>query len=177
MAGDESQRREEIDAHTLGEGYGSGRDEIPGHAAGRGDSDIGSAEHDGHCRDGHDADEKPHARDGGNRDGDGDGDGEDGLDAEAQAGLPGGRPRSRASSTRSRTLSVVPRAKRRGLFGQLALIPEVRRPYDYTNRTKWTITSIVAMAAAGAPVGSAIFYRTDFHWLALYCVPPRIRFS
>ncbi|KAF7530454.1 hypothetical protein G7054_g9570 [Neopestalotiopsis clavispora] len=68
------------------------------------------------------------------------------------------RGTSRASSTRSRALSIVPRAKRRGLFGRLAVLPEVHRPYDYSRRTKWTITFIVAIAAAAAPMGSAIFY-------------------
>jgi hypothetical protein len=69
------------------------------------------------------------------------------------------RAQSRASSTRSRPLSIVPRAKRRGLFAQLAFLPEVDRPYDYSNRAKWTITTFVAIAAAAAPMGSAIFYR------------------
>lgn len=69
------------------------------------------------------------------------------------------RGTSRASSTRSRALSVVPRSQRRGLLAKLAVIPEVQRPYDYSNRTKWTITLIVAVAAAAAPMGSAIFYR------------------
>lgn len=68
------------------------------------------------------------------------------------------RGASRASSTRSRALSVVPRSQRRGLLAKLAVIPEVQRPYDYSNRTKWTITLIVAVAAAAAPMGSAIFY-------------------
>jgi hypothetical protein len=64
-----------------------------------------------------------------------------------------------ASSTRSRTASIVPRSRRRGLFGRFTVIPEVDRPYDYRNKTKWTITLVVALAAAGAPLGSAIFYR------------------
>ncbi|KAK2065473.1 MFS general substrate transporter [Colletotrichum caudatum] len=68
------------------------------------------------------------------------------------------RPRSRASSTRSRALSVVARSKRRGLFAQLATIPEVDNPYNYTNKTKWTITLIIALAAAVSPMGSSIFY-------------------
>lgn len=72
------------------------------------------------------------------------------------------RGASRASSTRSRALSIVPRSQRRGLLAKLAVIPEVQRPYDYSNRTKWTITLIVAVAAAAAPMGSAIFYRESF---------------
>jgi hypothetical protein len=72
------------------------------------------------------------------------------------------RPRpskSEASSVRSRTLSVVPRSERRGLLGRLSIIPEVERPYDYRNSTKWLITFIVALAASAAPLGSAIFFR------------------
>ncbi|KAK1970426.1 major facilitator superfamily transporter [Colletotrichum eremochloae] len=68
------------------------------------------------------------------------------------------RTRSRASSTRSRALSIVARSKRRGLFAQLAAIPEVDNPYNYTNKTKWTITLIIALAAAVSPMGSSIFY-------------------
>ncbi|KAI8310117.1 MFS transporter [Colletotrichum sp. SAR11_59] len=81
------------------------------------------------------------------------------LDADpSAAAAPAAKTRSRASSTRSRALSIVPRSKRRGLFGQLAIIPEVDRPYDYTNKTKWTITLIIALAAAVSPMGSSIFY-------------------
>lgn len=69
------------------------------------------------------------------------------------------RTRSRASSTRSRPLTIVPRSKRRGLFGRFALVPEVERPYDYKNSTKWTITAAISLATAAAPMGSSIFYR------------------
>lgn len=69
------------------------------------------------------------------------------------------RSQSRASSARSRPLVVVPRAQRRGLFARLVLIPEVERPYDYSRKTKWLITLIVAVAAAGGPIGSNIMYR------------------
>ncbi|GKT90844.1 major facilitator superfamily transporter [Colletotrichum tofieldiae] len=74
------------------------------------------------------------------------------------AGDAPARTRSRASSTRSRALSIVARSKRRGLFAQLAAIPEVDNPYNYTNKTKWTITLIIALAAAVSPMGSSIFY-------------------
>ncbi|XXH03400.1 hypothetical protein Hte_009801 [Hypoxylon texense] len=80
------------------------------------------------------------------------------VDEEAATATPAARVRSQASSTRSRALSVVPRLKRRGLFAQLTLVPEVDRPYDYPNKVKWTITAFVAMAACAAPMGSAIFY-------------------
>lgn len=66
---------------------------------------------------------------------------------------------SRASSIFSRTRTVVPRAHRRGLFGRFAVIPEIERPQEYTNKTKWIITAIVALAAAAAPIGAGIFYR------------------
>ena len=69
------------------------------------------------------------------------------------------RTRSRASSNLSRALTIVPRASRRGLFGSLALVPEVERPYDYKNSTKWTITAAISLATAAAPMGSSIFYR------------------
>lgn len=69
------------------------------------------------------------------------------------------RAQSRASSARSRPLTIVPRAKRRGLFARFAVIPEVERPYDYSRKTKWTITAIVALAAAGGPIGSNLMYR------------------
>lgn len=82
-----------------------------------------------------------------------------GMMADTEAPPPRSRTQSRASSTRSRPLTVVPRAERRGLFAQLTLIPEVERPYDYSRKTKWTITAIVALAAAGGPIGSNIMYR------------------
>ncbi|KAF9882113.1 MFS multidrug resistance [Colletotrichum karsti] len=71
----------------------------------------------------------------------------------AAAGIPVTR-----TSTRSGPPVLIPRSKRRGLFGQLAVIPEVESPYTYTNKTKWTITLIIALAAAMAPMGSSIFY-------------------
>jgi hypothetical protein len=79
--------------------------------------------------------------------------------APGQVTQPDARSKSRSSSARSRPLSIVPRSKRRGLLGRFAIIPEVERPHEYRNGTKWAITAIVALAAAAAPVGSAIFYR------------------
>lgn len=81
------------------------------------------------------------------------------VDEEAAATAPAERSRSQASSARSRPMSIVPRLKRRGLFAQLTLVPEVERPYEYPNKIKWTITAFVALAACAAPMGSAIFYR------------------
>jgi hypothetical protein len=75
---------------------------------------------------------------------------------------------SRASSIFSRGgTAIIPRNQRRGLFGRVTVIPEIERPYDYTNKTKWTITAIVALAAAAAPMGSGIFYRMFFPSLYL----------
>ncbi|OAA68113.1 major facilitator superfamily transporter multidrug resistance [Niveomyces insectorum RCEF 264] len=77
--------------------------------------------------------------------------------------------RSRPSSTFSRTPTVVPRSQRRGLFGRFAILPEIERPYEYDNKTKWTITLIVSLTGAAGPLGSAIFYPAlaelsiDFH--------------
>lgn len=81
------------------------------------------------------------------------------ADEEAAAAAPKERAASRASSARSRPLSIVPRLERRGLLAQLTFVPEVEHPYDYPNRIKWTITVFVALAACAAPMGSAIFYR------------------
>lgn len=67
--------------------------------------------------------------------------------------------KSKPSSVHSRLVTVVPRSKRRGLLAKFAIIPEVERPYDYKNSTKWLITLLVALAAAAAPMGSSIFFR------------------
>ncbi|KAK4033754.1 hypothetical protein C8A01DRAFT_49733 [Parachaetomium inaequale] len=69
---------------------------------------------------------------------------------------PSSRPQSQRGPSLANT-NTVPRAQRRGLLGRLTLIPEVERPYEYKNSTKWAITAIVALAAAGAPMGSGIF--------------------
>ncbi|TVY29592.1 MFS transporter [Lachnellula hyalina] len=67
-------------------------------------------------------------------------------------------PAPDGSEVLSRALSIVPRSRRRGLLGRFAcIIPEVERPYEYKNSTKWFITFIIALAAAAAPMGSAIF--------------------
>ena len=68
-------------------------------------------------------------------------------------------PISRTSTQQSRTLVIVPRSKRRGLFARFALVPEAERPYDYKNSTKWFITLVVALAGAAAPFGSGVFFR------------------
>ena len=53
----------------------------------------------------------------------------------------------------------VPRSRRRGFLGRLAVLAEVEDPKHYPNRTKWYLTFVVALAAAAAPLGSAIFFR------------------
>ncbi|KAF5023973.1 hypothetical protein F66182_3959 [Fusarium sp. NRRL 66182] len=68
------------------------------------------------------------------------------------------RPRSRASSLRSRNPAAVPRPKRRGLFAGVTLVPEITYPPDYRNSTKWWLTGIIALATAAAPLGSTIVY-------------------
>ncbi|RBR17298.1 uncharacterized protein FIESC28_06534 [Fusarium coffeatum] len=65
---------------------------------------------------------------------------------------------SRASSARSKALSVVPRSKRRGLLARFTLVPEIAHPPDYKSSTKWCLTFIVALATAAAPLGSTIVY-------------------
>lgn len=52
----------------------------------------------------------------------------------------------------------MPRARRRGLLARFAVVPEVERPYDCANSTKWGITTVAAVAAVAAPLGSSIFY-------------------
>lgn len=71
------------------------------------------------------------------------------------------RSRSRASTTRSKTLNIVPRSQRRGLLSRFAIVPEAESPYEYKNSTKWGITLTIALATAAAPLGSSIFYRTQ----------------
>ncbi|KAK2753048.1 hypothetical protein FQN55_005008 [Onygenales sp. PD_40] len=52
----------------------------------------------------------------------------------------------------------VPRNKMRGLLARFSVLPEVKEPKKYPRRTKWMVTFIVAIGAAAAPFGSAIFY-------------------
>lgn len=64
----------------------------------------------------------------------------------------------------SRTVSnpppvFVPRRRRRGLFAQLAVLPEVEEPRHYPRKTKWLVTFVIAIAGMAAPMGSAIFFR------------------
>ncbi|KAI9692167.1 MAG: hypothetical protein M1822_006397 [Bathelium mastoideum] len=54
------------------------------------------------------------------------------------------------------SVQKIPRSKRRGLLAQLALLPEVDDPKNYSRGKKWTITFIISIAAAAAPTGSGI---------------------
>ena len=62
----------------------------------------------------------------------------------------------------------VPVSERRGLFARFAIVAEITDPRDYPNRTNWFVTFVVAFAAAAAPVGSGIIFRT-YSPLALFC--------
>ena len=64
------------------------------------------------------------------------------------------------TNTPKKPLVKVARSQRRGLFARFALIAEVTEPKDYKNSTKWFITFIIGIAAAAAPVGSAIIFPT-----------------
>ncbi|KXL49701.1 hypothetical protein M433DRAFT_74891 [Acidomyces richmondensis BFW] len=69
------------------------------------------------------------------------------------------RSKSRAQSTRSsvRQEAVkVPRAERRGLLARFCMMAEVNDPYAYNRSKKWTITFIIALAGAAAPMGSSL---------------------
>jgi len=68
-------------------------------------------------------------------------------------------PRLQRKSTEIGPAVKVSRLKRRGLFGQLALVAEVENPKTYPRKTKWFITFVVALAGSTAPMGSSIFFR------------------
>jgi hypothetical protein len=81
---------------------------------------------------------------------------------EEETEIPRTKSRSRSLSRISSVqdgVVIIPRLKRRGLLGQLALIPEVATPQKYTRQTKWLITLVVSIAGMVAPLGSAIFFR------------------
>ncbi|KAL9012538.1 MAG: hypothetical protein Q9173_002711 [Seirophora scorigena] len=51
---------------------------------------------------------------------------------------------------------LIPKSQRRGILGRFTVVAEVEEPKDYSRRTKWYITFVIAMAAVAAPLGSAI---------------------
>ena len=53
----------------------------------------------------------------------------------------------------------IPRSERRGLFGRFVIIAEVTEPKHYLRPTKYAITTVIALAAVAAPLGSAIIFR------------------
>lgn len=55
--------------------------------------------------------------------------------------------------------SIVPRGKRRGMLGQLGLVPEIENPKEYSNFIKNYITLLVAAGGAAAPMASTILFR------------------
>ncbi|KIY03091.1 uncharacterized protein Z520_01558 [Fonsecaea multimorphosa CBS 102226] len=71
-----------------------------------------------------------------------------------------GRAALARTITPKRPIVKVPRSERRGLFARFCVMAEVTEPTDYKNSVKWCITAIVAIAAAAAPVGSAIILPT-----------------
>lgn len=102
------------------------------------------------------------------------------LDHEKKTNLSRAQSRHGSSFVNTET-DIVPRDQRRGLLGRFTLIPEVERPYEYKGSTKWMITAIVALAAAGAPMGSSIFMRewlllrtTDLSLTAVSCPPQHV---
>lgn len=62
------------------------------------------------------------------------------------------------SSVRSvrREAVKVPRSARRGLLARFCIMDEVTNAWDYPRKSKWTVTAIVALAGAAAPMGSSI---------------------
>jgi hypothetical protein len=53
----------------------------------------------------------------------------------------------------------VPRSQRRGILGNMAIIPEITNPYEYSNGMKWLFTALVALAGTTSSTGSSILYR------------------
>ncbi|KAL7271505.1 hypothetical protein RUND412_005735 [Rhizina undulata] len=62
---------------------------------------------------------------------------------------------ARVTTNRS---SIVPRGKRRGMLGQVTLVPEIEDPKEYSRLTKHLITIVVAAGGAAAPMASAIVF-------------------
>jgi len=65
-------------------------------------------------------------------------------------------PLARMVTNKSR---IVPRDKRRGMFAQLALVPEIEDPRDYGKFIKYLITNLVGAAGSTAPMAATILLR------------------
>ena len=67
-------------------------------------------------------------------------------------------------------VSYVTRGKAQchGLFGRVCYLYEAENPKQYPNKIKWFITLTVALAAAAAPLGSAIILRMSHIRLQLF---------
>ena len=53
----------------------------------------------------------------------------------------------------------VPRNKRRGMFAQLALVPEIEDPRGYGKFIKYLITTLVGAAGSTGPMAGTILFR------------------
>ncbi|KAL7782423.1 multidrug transporter of the major facilitator superfamily [Trichoderma ceciliae] len=48
--------------------------------------------------------------------------------------------------------------EKRGMLARFALLEEMKDPRRYSERSKWVITTLVAIAAVGGPMGTSILY-------------------
>ena len=70
---------------------------------------------------------------------------------------PAARSRAQSSTGSVRRDAIkVPKSDRRGLLARFCLFDEVTNSQDLSRKKKWTITAIVALAGAAAPMGSSI---------------------
>lgn len=82
---------------------------------------------------------------------------ENGHDHQVElAYLSRSRGQSTARSSVRREAVKVPTSERRGLLARFCLMAEVDDPYAYDRTKKWTITFIIALAGAAAPMGSSL---------------------
>ena len=86
--------------------------------------------------------------------------GDSDTEKDGKSGAANGETGEEKASESTATQRRIKRADRRGLCGRFTVLAEIEDPYTYSRRVKWFITSVVAVAAAAAPLGSAILYRT-----------------
>ena len=67
-------------------------------------------------------------------------------------------PSTRMATNKNKS-RIVPRSKRRGMFAQLALVPEIEDPRDYGKFIKYLITTLIGAAGSTAPMASTILFR------------------